>query len=114
MMHWRLAIGLLILALQAGAIVRARFVEDRYFCWAPFDQQTKYEIGVAIGDEGLAASQVAARYRRPVEGVDNRSAHNLFDIITRAERKFEKWGRSRVVVRYSVNGHEEREWRYPQ
>ena len=113
-MHWRILIGLLILALQAGAIVRARFVNDRYFCWAPFDQQTKYEIGVAIGDEGLTESQIRNRYRRPAQGVDNRSAHNLFDIITRAEQKFEKWGRSRVIVRYSVNGHEEREWRYPQ
>ena len=113
-MHWRTAIGLLILALQAGAMVRARFVNDRYFCWAPFDQQTKYVIGVAIGDEGLGKSQIRNRYRRPAEGVDNRSAHNLFDIITRAEQKFEKLGRGRVVVRYSVNGHEEREWRYPQ
>lgn len=113
-MNWRIAIGVLLLALQAGAIVRARFANDRYFCWAPFDQQTKYEIGVAIGDEGLAESQVRQRYRRPPAGVDNRSAHHLFDIITRAEQKFEKWGRSRVVVRYSVNGHEEQEWRYPQ
>ena len=113
-MKWRFAIGALILALQAGAIVRARFVNDRYFCWAPFDQQTKYSIGVMIGDEGLADLQISRRYRRPAEGVDNRSAHHLFDIITRAEQKFEKWGRSRVLVRYSVNGHEEREWRYPQ
>ena len=113
-MSWRIAIGVFILALQAGAVIRARFVDDRYFCWAPFDQQTKYEIGVAIGDESLAPSQVRVRYRRPAEGVDNRSAHNLFDIITRAEQKFEKWGRGRVVVRYSVNGHEAREWRYPQ
>lgn len=113
-MSWRIAIGVFLLLLQAGAIVRARFVDDRYFCWAPFDQQTKYEIGVAIGDEDLAPSQIQKRYRRPAAGVDNRSAHNLFDIIIRAEQKFEKWGRGRVVVRYSVNGREQREWRYPQ
>lgn len=113
-MRARFAAGVLILLLQAGAIVRARFANDRYFCWAPFDQQTKYSIGVAIGDEGLAEAQIRKRYRRPAEGVDNRSAHHLFDIITRAEQKFEKAGRSRVVVRYSINGHEEREWRYPQ
>lgn len=113
-MRARYAAGVLILLLQAGAIVRARFAADRYFCWAPFDQQTKYSIGVAIGDEGLAEAQIRKRYRRPAEGVDNRSAHHLFDIITRAEQKFEKFGRSRVVVRYSINGHEEREWRYPQ
>lgn len=113
-MKARFAIGVLLLVLQAGAIVRARFAPDRFFCWAPFDQQTKYAIGVSIGDEGLADAQIAKRYRRPSEGVDNRSAHHLFDIITRAEKKFEPAGRSRVLVRYSVNGHPEQEWRYPQ
>lgn len=113
-MNWRYALGLTLLLLQGGAIVRARFANDRYFCWAPFDQQTKYSIGVSIGDEGLADAQIRKRYRRPAEGVDNRSAQHLFDIITRAEQKFEPAGRSRVLVRYSVNGHAEQEWRYPQ
>ena len=113
-MNWRYALGLTLLLLQGGAIVRARFANDRYFCWAPFDQQTKYSIGVSIGDEGLADEQIRMRYRRPAEGVDNRSAQHLFDIITRAEQKFEPAGRSRVLVRYSVNGHAEQEWRYPQ
>lgn len=113
-MNWRLAFGAGLLLLQAGAIVRARFVEDRYFCWAPFDQQTRYKIEVAIGDEGLTEEQIRWRYRRPAEGVDNRSAHHLFDLITRAEQKIEKEGRSRVVVRYRVNGGGEREWRYPR
>lgn len=113
-MQWRFALGVSLLLLQAGAIVRARFAADRYFCWAPFDQQTVYSIAVTVGDEGLAASQIRQRYRRPAEGVDNRSANHLFDIITCAEQKFEKWGRSRVHVRYRINGHEEREWRYPQ
>ncbi|MFN0105840.1 MAG: hypothetical protein ACKV2U_27605 [Bryobacteraceae bacterium] len=113
-MKWRFAIGALLLTLQAGAIVRARFAEDRYFCWAPFDQQTKYSIAVDIGGEGLTGEQIRRRYRRPAEGVDNRSAQHLFDIIVRAEQKFEKWGRSRVRVRYAVNGREEREWWYPR
>jgi hypothetical protein len=113
-MKLRFALGVALLALQAGAIGRARFVDDRYFCWAPFDQQTKYSIAITVGDDGLAAAQIQSRYRRPAEGVDNRSAHHLFDIITRTEKKFEKWGRSRVLVRYSVNGRQEREWRYPR
>ena len=113
-MNWRIGIGTALLALQAGAIVRARFVNDRYFCWAPFDQQTKYSIAVDIGGERLTPDQIRRRYRRPAEGYDNRSAQNLFDIITLAEQKFEKWGRSRVRVLYSINGREEREWRYPQ
>lgn len=108
-MTGRFAIGLLLLGLHAGALIRARFADDY---WAPYDRQTRYEIGVSIGGEGLAPSQIQARYRRPAEGFDN--ARHLFDIITRAEQTFEKWGRSRVAVRYRVNGGEEREWRYPR
>ncbi len=113
-MNVRFAIGALLLLLQAGAIVRARFAGDRYFCWAPFDQQTRYRIYLQIGDEGLTDDQIRRRYRRPAEGVDNRSAQHLFDIITRAEQKFEQWGRSRVKVIYTVNGGPEKEWTYPQ
>lgn len=113
-MSWRFALGVTLLMLQAGAIVRARFAGDRYFCWAPFDQQTKYSIGVSIGDEWLAEEQIRKRYRRPATGVDNRSAQHLFDIISRAEQRFEPAGRSRVVVRYRINGHQEQVWRYPQ
>jgi hypothetical protein len=113
-MHPRFAIGALLLLAQVVPMLRARFAPDRYFCWAPFDQQTKYSIGVSIGGEGLADAQIRQRYRRPAKGVDNRSAHNLFDIITHAEKKFEKEGRSRVLVKYSVNGHPEQEWTYPR
>jgi hypothetical protein len=113
-MNWRYGIGLTLLALQAAAIVRGRFAGDRYFCWAPFDQQTKYEIGVTIGGEGLTEFQIQRRYRRPFEGVDNRSANHIFDIIRRAERKLEPAGRSRVTVIYSVNGGQEQVWNYPE
>lgn len=113
-MNWRYAIGLTLLALQGAAIVRARFADDRYFCWAPFDQQTKYEIGVTIGGEGLTEFQILRRYRRPFEGVDNRSANHIFDIIRRAEKKLEPAGRSRVTVVYSVNGGQEQVWNYPE
>ena len=82
-MHWRTAIGVLILALQAAAIVRARFVNDRYFCWAPFDQQTKYEISVAIGDEGLAEEDEARGSQRAREPA-RRTHRNATDRICRA------------------------------
>ncbi len=112
-MTLRFAGGCLILALQLVPIAPARFVNDRYFCWAPFDQQTRYSIRTFIGDEGLSIEQIRRRYRRPQEGHDNRSAENLFDIITRAEQKFEKYGRSRVFVEYSINARPKSVWRYP-
>jgi hypothetical protein len=107
-------LGVLLLAAQVGAIVYSRFTPLRYFCWAPFDQQTQYTIAVEIGGEGLTDMQIQRRYRRTAEGTDNRSAHHLFDLIERAEKKFEPAGRSRVTVVYRVNGGPEDVWQYPR
>lgn len=106
-------LGVLLLTAQLGGIVYSRFTPLRYFCWAPFDQQTQYEIAISIGGEGLTEMQIQRRYRRPREGTDNRSAHHLFDIIERAEKKFEPAGRSQVRVTYRINGGPEQEWHYP-
>ena len=38
----RTAIAMLLFGFQLGAIVYARFVPTRYFCWAPYDIQTDY------------------------------------------------------------------------
>jgi hypothetical protein len=108
------ALGLLLLAAQLGGIVYSRFTPLRYFCWAPFDQQTQYVIGVEVGGEPLSHGQIQARYRRPASGTDNRSAHHLFDIIERAESRIEPAGRGRVTVLYRINGGPEAEWRYPR
>lgn len=107
-------LGVLLLTAQLGAIAYSRFTPLRYFCWAPFDQQTQYQIGVSIGGEGLTEMQIQRRYRRPAEGTDNRSAHHLFDLIERVERKLEPAGRSRVTVTYRINGGPEDIWQYPQ
>ena len=111
-MHWRTLLGAALLVLQGGAIVRARFAEDRYFCWAPFDQQTRYSISAEVDGKPLTPAELARRYRRPAKGYDNRSAHHLFDIVARAEARNPK--PARVVIRYTVNGLAEREWRYGQ
>lgn len=113
-MRWRFLLGATLLAAQAAAVVRGRFVDDRYFCWAPFDQQTQYHIYVSIAGEPLTDWQVSQRYRRPAAGVDNRAAVHLFDIIRRTEPLAEKWNRSKVVVEYQVNGGPMRVWRYPE
>ncbi len=107
-------LGVLLLAAQLGAIAYSRFTPLRYFCWAPFDQQTQYSIAVSIGGEGLTEMQIQRRYRRPADGADNRSAHHLFDLIERAEKKLEPAGRSRVTVTYRINGGPEDIWQYPR
>jgi hypothetical protein len=108
----RFALGVLLLVLQVAGIVRGRFVDDRYFCWAPFDQVTRYSISVWVGDAALTPREIFRRYRREPVGVDNRAAYHVLDVIERVERSAAE--PARVVVRYRVNGREEREWRYPR
>ena len=39
---WRIGVPVIVLLFQVGAIVHARSVTARYFCWAPYDTQTAY------------------------------------------------------------------------
>ena len=111
-MHWRTLLGAALLILQGGAIVRARFADDRYFCWAPFDQQTRYSIAATVNGRPLTPAEIRVRYRRGATGVDNRSQHHLFDLLTRAEAQAPE--KAAVTVRYTVNGGPEQEWRLGQ
>lgn len=109
----RIAIGVLILLSQIGAIAYSRFTPHRYFCWAPFDQQTEFWIVASQGGAPLDNRAVLTRYRRPAHGFDNRSAHHLFDIIERAERRYEPTRQAKVDITYRVNGGEKSQWSYP-
>jgi len=88
----RWGFGLALLAFQVGAIVHARFVPERYFCWAPFDQQTDYRL----------------------DGTDNRSYQHIIDIVQRTEQQYHSDDRVEVVLTYRINGRQEQQWRYQQ
>jgi hypothetical protein len=111
MKHLRIAIAGVLLALQAGGIVYARFVPARYFCWAPYDMQTEYTLEVRVRGRELTAAEVQRRYRRPRKGSDNRSAQHLIDIIEAVEARQPATERAQVVMRYRVNGKEQPAWR---
>ena len=107
----RLIVAVPLLAAQAALIGYARFVPARYFCWAPFDMQTDYSLEVAIAGRRLGADEIRKRYRRPKRGTDNRSIQNLIDIIQGYEERYGKADNAVVVMKYRINGKEEREWR---
>jgi hypothetical protein len=113
-MGWRLGLGLALLAFQAGAIVYARFVPARYFCWAPFDMQTEYTATVRVAGRELSAAEIRQRYRRPAKGVDNRSVQHVVDIFEQTERRYHAGDPAEILLRYRVNGHREGEWRWPR
>lgn len=113
-MSWlKLAAGLALLAAQLGAVVYARFIPARYFCWAPFDMQTEYVIETYAGGHELSADEIRRRYRRPKRGVDNRSVQNLLDIIQQIEARRDREEGATVRVHYRINGKEPQEWQWP-
>ena len=113
MKHLRLITGCAILLFQLVMIGYARFVPSRYFCWAPYDIQSEYRLDVAIGGRKLTPAQIRARYRRPRQGVDNRSIQHVMDIVEEYEQTYGSADHAQVVMKYRVNGKAEQEWRYP-
>ncbi|HUS07371.1 MAG TPA: hypothetical protein VMZ52_13780 [Bryobacteraceae bacterium] len=110
----RTAIPILLFIFQLGAIVYARFVPTRYFCWAPFDIQTDYAATSVVNGVELNANQFRERYRRNKQGFDNRSPQHVIDMLEQVEEKRAASGeKATVSMKYRVNGKELREWRWP-
>jgi hypothetical protein len=110
----RTLIPILLFAFQLGAIVYARFVPTRYFCWAPYDTQTDYTATAVVNGRKLTPAQFQKRYRRSMRGFDNRSPQHVIDMLQQAEEKHTAQDdRASIVVKYRVNGKEPREWRWP-
>jgi hypothetical protein len=107
----RTALGLSLLLFQIGAILYARFVPARYFCWAPYDMQTDYELQVMVDGRTLTPAEIRGRYRRGAKGTDNRSAQHVIDIVQGVEERRREG--AEVVMRYRVNGGEKRTWQWP-
>lgn len=110
----RTAAGLALIFFQLAMIVYARFTPSRYFCWAPFDIQTEYNLQVHVAGRELSAREIRARYRRPQIGTDNRSPQHVIDILQGYEEKYWRADHAQVRMRYRVNGKEEQTWQWPK
>ncbi|WP_323789237.1 hypothetical protein [Psychroserpens sp.] len=111
-MKTRFFIGLLFILLQVGSMVYARFIPERFFCWAPYDTHVNFEVFVTIDGKTLTPKATEARYRYKMKGWEQRSIDNIFLLISRYESTFGKADNAQVLMVYSINGHEEKEWRF--
>ena len=110
----RTVIPVILFVFQVGAIIYARFVPTRYFCWAPYDTQTDYVATATVDGKKLTGAEFRQRYRRPQRGFDNRSPQHLFDMLEQVEQKRSALGdQATIVVKYRINGKEPLEWRWP-
>ena len=111
-MKIRFFIGILFLLLQVGSIAYARFIPERCFCWAPYDSHTKFQVFVTIDGKTLTTEETVARYKYKMKGWEQRSIDNIFSLISQYERTYGKADNAIVTMKYSTNGHEEKEWHY--
>jgi hypothetical protein len=110
----RIIIPILLFAFQLGAIIYARFVPTRYFCWAPFDTQTDYVASAIVNGHKLTPAEFRKRYRRPEKGFDNRSPQHVIDMFRGVEEKRTALGEKvTIAMRYRVNGKDLKEWHWP-
>ncbi len=101
-----------LLLFQLGMIGYARFVPTRFFCWAPFDSQNRYQIQVVLPDGELTAHEIEARYRIPQRGSDNRAIAHIQKIVQQYEESYGWNDRAAVKLTYTVNGGKEQVWRW--
>jgi hypothetical protein len=109
----RSAILALIFSVQVAGIVYARFVPTRYLCWAPYDQLTFYRIEADTLGRSLTEPAIAARYRLPPIGRENRSIHHVLNAIAQFESTYGRRDSVRVRVVYRINGGPEQTWTAP-
>lgn len=116
-MRRALAWGLLLAQLASVAWHRGR--EEKYFCWAPYDQQTRFTVRATVAGRTLTPREVQDRYGFAPNMLvgdafwDQRAWGNPIGLIRRRESALPPGEAAEVVVRYSVNGRPEREWTWP-
>jgi hypothetical protein len=103
-----------LLLAQLAAIAYSRSGTARYFCWAPFDTLSRYEISVTLPGRGaLPEEEIQRRYRIAPRGSDNRSPQHVIDILRQYEETYGKSDGAEIRMSYAVNGGPTQEWRWP-
>ncbi len=105
----------LFLALQLCLVVHAQFTSRRYFCWAPNDYANTYSLLVKINGTVLPEDQALARYQLQDRkfSYENPATH-IMDLVRQYEETYGRNDHAEVTLRWSLNGHEEQTWRWPQ
>ena len=109
----RRLVASVFLASQLAAVVYAQFTPRRYFCWAPNDYVTEFNLSVSINGRALTPRQALARYSLPGPLFENVPSH-LIDIVQQYEETYGKGDHARVEVAWVLNGKGAVErWHWP-
>ncbi|MDX1640191.1 MAG: hypothetical protein R3220_00745 [Balneolaceae bacterium] len=105
---------IIFFALQVLGIVMGRFTSVKYFCWAPYDEISQYEITATVNGRELNEDQILHRYRKFKKGRENRSIHNLISIIRQYETTYGNNEDANVELSFVTNGHRKTIWKWPE
>jgi len=111
-MKLKYIIGVIFLLIQIFLIIYARFIPERFFCWAPYDEKTYLQTTVVLGDRILSKNEINDRYHYRFNGWEPRSINNVFDIIEQYENTYGFNDSSKINIKYTTNGHKMKEWSY--
>ncbi|MDP2654686.1 MAG: hypothetical protein Q8Q08_11745 [Candidatus Omnitrophota bacterium] len=109
---WRKSFAFIFLAIQVALIVLARFGEDRYFCWAPHDMQTEYELAVNVNGRELDGREISRRFRLGKTGRDPRAAGNVKAVVIQHCRTYGRNDEVLVAMDYTINGRRMEPWKW--
>lgn len=101
-------------ALQILGIIAGRVSDAKYFCWAPYDEISFYEIHATVNGKVLDSKSIYNRYRKNKTGRENRSIYNIISIIRQYETTYGKTDVAKIELSYVINGHKERTWIWPE
>jgi hypothetical protein len=113
-MNWRHGVGIAFLGLQLLAIIHARFVPERFFCWGPYDEHSRYWIDVTIDGKPLPAEEISERYRYESSGWEVRRMRNVISIVRQYETSYGHADNALVTVSHEVNGRPLETWIWPE
>ena len=104
-------IGISFLLIQILSIFYARFIPERFFCWAPYDEHSYYEIKVSLDGKRLTDSEIRSRYRYSPKGWEPRSMDNIFSLVRQYENTYGLDDDASIVIEYKTNGHKQQQWK---
>jgi hypothetical protein len=109
---YRKCLGIIFLGIQLALVAQARFIPERYFCWAPHDMQTEFELTVFVNGRELNANEIARRFQINKKDRDARAVANVKDVIRQHAGTYGKNDESLVIMNYTINGIPQEPWQW--
>ncbi len=122
-MKVRIVVGVLILSIQLFLIFFYRNQSEAYFCWAPHDQQSVYQLTAEVNGIPLNQKEISNRYHFDTKiywengkaewrRIEARAIGNVIGIIEQHELTYGKKDEVIIDLVYHINGGSRHQWKW--